>query len=147
MATEFERMLFEEELASLRELPEARRWTIERDKDVPLGITALIYSIKDPAELYLARLRWPNYFKPASLKFLSRKTGSDTDPTAWPIVRGFRPTSFDACVSYTLEGHGLHPEWSNSPSTAYPKVDRPMQYTLLRLQSEIDMYYERRWGT
>lgn len=147
MATEFERMLFEEEFASLKELPEAQRWTVERDKDVPLGITALIYPIKNPAELYLARLRWQDYFKPASLKFLCRKTGSEKDPTAWPIVRSFRPTSFDTCVSYTLEGHALHPEWSNSPSTAFPKVERPMQYALLMLQSEMDMYYERRWGT
>ena len=147
MATEFERMLFEEELVSLEELPEARRWTVERDKDVPLGITALMHSIKNPAELYLARLRWPDYFKAPSLKFLNRQTGSDRDSTAWPMVRGFRPTSFDTCVSYTLEGHTLHPEWSNSPTTAYPKVDRPMQYALLRLQGEMDMYYERRWGT
>jgi hypothetical protein len=147
MATEFESMLFEEELASLDELPEARRWTVERDKEVPLGITTLIHSIKDPTELYLARLRWPDYFKPVSLKFLSRMTGSDTDATAWPIVRGFRPTSLDTCVSYTLEGHALHPEWANSPSAAFPKIDRPMRYALLRLQSEMDMYYERRWGT
>lgn len=147
MATAFESMLFEEELASLDELPEARRWTVERDKEVPLGITTLIHSSKDPTELYLARLRWPAYFRPVSLKFLSRKTGSATDPTAWPIVRGFRPTSFDTCVSYTLEGHALHPEWSNSPSAAHPKIDRPMQYALLRLQNEMDMYYERRWGT
>ena len=145
MASDFERMLFEDELASIQLLPEASRWKVERDDAVPLGIKVLLHSIKEPAELYLARFRWTDYFKAPSLKFLNLINGSETDPTAWPRVRGFRPTTFDACVSWTSEGHGLHPEWVNSPATAYSKKDAPMQFAVLTLQFEMDSFYEGRW--
>ncbi|MGC0044133.1 hypothetical protein [Ralstonia pseudosolanacearum] len=144
MASDFELNIFEQDLVEVRALPEASRWELERDGTVPLGLTVQMYSVKDPSELYLARIRWADYFKPPSLKFLHRQTGADNDPTAWPQCRGFRPSSVDACISWTAEGHGLHPEWANSARAAYMAPEAPMQFALLTLQHELDTTYSGR---
>lgn len=144
MATELERALFERELLEVQCLPEARRWVIERDKDVPLGILSIMHSCKAPTELYKARIRWGDYFGPFSLKFLNLQTGSETDPTAWPVCPGFRPTSLDACLPITLEGHKLHPEWMSSPVNSFPTVDAPMHFALLQVQYILDTGYSNR---
>ncbi len=144
MATELEQALFEEELQMVRSLPEARRWQLERDDAVPLGLYIVMHPISKPTELYKARIRWTNYFGPFSLKFISMATGMDSDPTAWPRCFGFRPASLDACLPWTAEGHGLHPEWKNSVAHAFPKVEVPVQYALLQLQFSLDNSYEGR---
>lgn len=70
MATELEQTLFEEELQTVHDLPEASRWQLERDNTVPLGLFAVMHPISKPAELYKARIRWADYFGPFSLKFI-----------------------------------------------------------------------------
>ena len=144
MATELELALFAEEFVFVRRLPEAPRWQLERDDDVPLGLFAVMHPISHPSELYRARLRWKDYFGPFSLKFLNMKTGEDTDPQAWPRCFGFRPSSLDACLPWTAEGHGHHPEWRNSPTQCFPAVDAPMQHALLRVQLSLDNSYQGR---
>jgi hypothetical protein len=145
LASAFELLLFDEEITAVKQLPESGRWLIERDDAVPLGLRVHLSSKKEPGELYLARLRWPDYFKAPSLKFLNRDTGAESDPTAGPQVRGVRPQSLDACVSWTLEGHLAHPEWAASTATAFPQREAPVQFALLTLQQEMDVFYERRW--
>lgn len=144
MATELEKLLFEEELQAVRDLPEACRWKLERDETVPLGLIAVMHPISKPTEFYKARIRWSDYFAPFSLKFINMETGADNDPMAWPRCFGFRPGSLDACLPWTAEGHGHHPEWKNSVSKRFPKVELPMQHALLQLQSSLDNSYEGR---
>ena len=144
MATELELALFDEELVTVRCLAEASRWKLERDAACPLGLFAEMYPRSKPTELYKAHIRWTDYFGPPSLKFASFATGSETDPTAWPRCFGFRPASFDACLPWTAEGHGLHPDWKNSSKNGFPKVDAPMQFALLQIQHSLDTTYEGR---
>lgn len=144
MATDLELALFAEELLEVGRLPEVSRWQLERDDDVPLGLFAVMHPISTPTDLYRARLRWTNYFGPFSLKFINMTTGADNDPQAWPRCVGFRPSSLDACLPWTAEGHGLHPEWKNSPTQCFPAVDAPMQHALLRLQSSLDNTFQGR---
>lgn len=144
MASDLEFSLFEQELVEVRELPEASRWLLERDGSASLGLLVTMHPSGNPAELYLARIRWRSLFEPASLKFLKRDTGADNDPTAWPQCRGFRPAQLDACVSWTAEGHALHPEWASSPKAAFKAPERPVQCVLLLLQSELDASYAGR---
>ncbi len=144
MATEFDQALFEQELKEMESLPEADRWQIERDETVPLGLLVVMRPMSCPTELYKARVRWIDYFGPFSLKFINMQTGLDNDPTAWPQCFGFRPGSLDACLPWTAEGHALHPEWKNSASQSFPKVDVPMQHALLRIQSSLDNSYAGR---
>lgn len=144
MATELEQNLFEEELRTVQGLPEAGRWQLERDSSVPLGLFAVMHPISKPNELYKARIRWTDYFGPFSLKFINMQSGVDNDPTAWPRCFGFRPGSLDACLPWTAEGHGLHPDWKHSVTNAFPKVEVPLQHALLRLQLSLDGSYDGR---
>jgi hypothetical protein len=144
MATDFELALFEQQLPEVLELPAAHRWALERDSSVSLGVFLTLHPRTHPEELFRARLRWTDLFKPPSLKFIDIATGSDTNPAAWPRSFGFRPASLDACLPWTAEGHALHPEWVNSAANAYPKVDAPLQFALLNLQASLDNTYSGR---
>src|SRR5689334_17052331 len=128
MASDFEHDLFTQELAKARGLPEAERWKIERDPMVPLGLTIELWPVSAPEDRYLARLHWADYFGPPSLKFLNPVNGAENDPTAWPQCRGFRPSSLDACVSWTAEGHRLHPDWQSQERTAFKPKEAPVQF-------------------
>lgn len=143
MAAELDLALFEEELEQVRALPEANRWVLERGGQ-PLELLATMHPLRKPSDLFKARIRWPNYFGPFSLKFLNFQTGAETDPNAWPRCFGFRPSSFDACLPWTLEGHGLHPEWKSSPSNRFPQVEAPMHYALRQIQFSLDSSYQGR---
>ena len=144
MATELELALFEEELETVQRLAEATRWKLERDLACPLGLFAEMHPRSAPADMYKARIRWNNYFGPFSLKFINLTTGSDSDPNAWPRCFGFRPGSLDACIAWTAEGHGHHPEWKNSAKNRFPDVEAPMQFALFQIQSSLDNTYQGR---
>lgn len=144
MAPDFELSLFASELSQVRRLPEADRWKLDRDVTVPLGITVEMSPASAPDEKYLARLVWRDYFGPPSLKFLNLVTKAETDCTAWPQCRGFRPSSLDACVTWTAEGHQLHPDWKTADRTAFKSPEAPMQFALLTLQHEMDTTYTGR---
>ena len=146
MATDFEQALFDEEFLEVRNLPEASRWKLERDASVPLGIFVVMHPKSKPTELYRARLRWNNYFAPPSLKFVDLESEADNNPSYWPHCFGFRPGSIDACLPWTAEGHGLHPEWAKSANQSFPKIEKPMQYALLNLQHTLDNSYSGRGG-
>jgi hypothetical protein len=144
MASDFERNLFEQELAKVRGLPEAQRWKLERDNTVALGVTVELWPAGAPDDKYLARLVWADYFGPPSLKFLNLVSRAENDPTAWPMCRGFRPGSLDACVNWTAEGHRLHPDWQANERTAFKQREAPVQFALLTLQHEMDSGYTGR---
>lgn len=143
MATELEEALFAEELKAVRDLPEATRWQLERDVAVSLGLHVIMYAKRDPDQLFKARIRWDDYFGPPSLKFIDLASNVEV-PHAWPKCFGFRPSSLDACLPWTEEGHKLHPEWRNSIRNSFPKIELPMQYLLLTLQTSLDNTYEGR---
>lgn len=144
MATDFELAVFERQLQEALELPEAKRWKLERDDSVPLGLFVTMYPRSNPDEFFKARLRWSDLYGPPSLKFIDISTGGDANPKAWPKCYGFRPDSLDACVPWTEEGHKLHPEWQRSSANAFPKTDAPIQFALLNLQSSLDQTYQGR---
>lgn len=144
MATDFELALFEQQLPEVLVLPAAHRWTLERDSSVSLGVFLTLHPRTHPEEFFKARLRWTDLFKPPSLKFIDTATGSDTNPAAWPKCFGFRPSSLDACLPWTAEGHALHPEWATSAANAYPKVDAPLQFIVLNLQASLDNTFSGR---
>lgn len=144
MATELELALFKQELDAMSDVPESKRWQLERDATVPLGLHVVMHPMSNPEELYKARVHWSDYFGPFSMKFIHMQTGADNDPTAWPKCFGFRPASLDACLPWTAEGHGLHPEWKNSIANRFPIVELPMQFALLQIQLSLDTTYEGR---
>lgn len=142
MATDFEHLLFEQQFEEVLALPDADRWNLERDNTVPLGVLAVMHPLSQAKDLFKARLRWRALQRPPSLKFIDMDTGSDSNPAAWPKCLGFRPGSLDACLPWTEEGHGLHPEWTQA--NAFPKVDAPLQFALMHVQAALDNTYQGR---
>lgn len=132
-----------EDYAKVLVLAEASRWTMRLDG---LTVSVVVSSSADPSELYKAILRWVEYpGQVPSLKFADMDSGRTDLPRAWPIVRGFRPSSLDACVSWCAEGFALHPEWRADPRYRWSPHGNPLLRVLRTLQDEIDTFYGGRF--
>ena len=136
-------LAFEEDLEEAEATEDAARWLLERG--MAQEAIAQMSSKEDPQNKYQARLLWRTYPLDApSLKFRNPDTGSLSDPVAWPIVRGFRPSSLDACVNYCIEGFGLHPEWQNDARLRWRSDGNVLLKVLRILQGELDDHYSGR---
>lgn len=144
MATEYDLMLFEQHFQATLALPAARRWSLERDESVPLGILCTMHPRTAPAELYKVRLRWTDYTMPFSLKFVNTENGSESDQRAWPNIDGSRPSHFFVCAPYTKEGNDYHPEWALSLANCYKTPDEPLAFALIQIQHLLDNTYQGR---
>jgi hypothetical protein len=123
---------------------DAARWALE--KAGPLEVWASMAPAPAPAEKFQARLLWSVYPGQApSLKFRDSDTGRLDMPTAWPMVRGFRPQSLDACVNWCLKGLALHPEWKTDHRYAWDPRGNPLLKVLRILQDELDQHFQGRF--
>jgi len=143
MASELDLMLFQQHLDELPALPQVDRWTVKRGDPAALDVTVDLSSLKAPQELYRVRLRWSDYSKPPSVKFVDMTTGSETEARAWPVFDGSRPTNYFVCLPFTQEGLTHHPDWATGIN-AIPVLEDPLQYVLLNLQSLLDNTYTGR---
>lgn len=137
-------LCLEADFAEVVASPEAERWTLKLAGR--LEILATMSPRSSPNEKFQARLWWMEY--PGglpSLKFRNPATGSLADPHAWPVCPGFRPTSFDTCVNWTAEGHGLHPEWSQSAATRWNTSGNPLFRALCIVQDTLDLGFGGRF--
>jgi hypothetical protein len=76
---------------------------------------AQLHPAAGPAETFFARISWSTYpGTPPSVKFATTLAGALSDPAAWPVVAGFRPTQLDICMPFTAEGFALHPDWAST---------------------------------
>ena len=123
---------------------DADRWDLKLAN--PLEVLAGMSSAKEPNEPYQARLLWAIYPDSApSLKFRNPDSGRLDMPTAWPVVRGFRPGNLDACVNYCSEGLVTHQEWASDPNYRWDPRGNVLLKVLRILQSELDEFYEGRF--
>jgi hypothetical protein len=123
---------------------DAARWKLEMPG--PLEVLVTLSSRTAPDEMFQARLLWTKYpDDPPSLKFREPATARLDLPQAWPIIRGFRPGSLDACVSWCIEGFNLHPEWRTDPRYRWNPSGNPLLRVLRQLQEEFDDYYQGRF--
>lgn len=143
MATEFDQMLFAQHLKAALALPDAKRWGLEGDLN-SLEARCELHPRSSPNERFLARLRWSDYSKPASVKFIDPATGSDSIPRAWPNIDGSRPQNFFICAPWTKEGNDHHPEWATSEAAAYQTPEEPLVFALLQLKHLMDNTYQGR---
>lgn len=134
---------FEDDLRDTEKVQDAKRWKLERGEHQELFVT--LASAADPDNKYQVRLAWRSYPLDApSMRFRNPVTKSLAEPTAWPNVRGFRPTNLDACVNWCEEGFVAHPEWRNDPKYRWRAEGNALLRVLRILQSEMDDYYQGR---
>jgi hypothetical protein len=137
MADELSLLNLADDFVEATACPEASRWNLRGGTG--LEVRATMGSAKVPGELFEMRLLWTAYpGEPPSLKFVDPGTGRIDVPTAWPAVRGFRPTSLDACVNWCAEGFALHPEWRNDPRYRWDSRGNVLLKVLRILQEELD---------
>jgi hypothetical protein len=123
---------------------DAARWQLEKPAALEIFVSLSPASQKD--DVFQARLLWSEYPEQApSLKFRDPATGRLDLPAAWPQVRGFRPASLDACVSWCAEGFALHPEWLKDPKLRWDPRKNVLLKVIRYLQAELDEHYQGRF--
>lgn len=123
---------------------DATRWKLE--KPGALEIWATLFPATKPEESFQVRLLWEQYpERPPSLKFRDPTTGRLDLASAWPVVRGLRPSSLDACVNWCSEGFALHPEWVNDPRYRWDPRGNALLRVLRNLQAELDADFNGRF--
>jgi hypothetical protein len=94
-----------------------------------------------PSETYYARVAWSAYpYEAPSVKFSDAIAGSLAVTSAWPMIPGYRPSSFDICKPMTAEGYVLHAEWRTGPD-AWPTTGNPFLWVVETLQYDLDNNY------
>jgi hypothetical protein len=97
-----------------------------------------------PDQRYYARVAWDAYpHSPPSIKFATGIGGSLSVTSAWPLIPGYRASSFDICRPLSREGYELHPEWKQGP-TAWPTEGNPFLWVAQTLQFHLDNEYQGR---
>jgi hypothetical protein len=140
MTAEFSKLNLRDDFDDVLGTADAKRWQLSMPTD--LEVVVSLSSAAVPAEAFEARLLWNRYPDEApSLKFRDRGTGRLDMPQAWPLIRGFRPQSLDACVNWCKEGLAIHPEWRADPRFAWDKSHNPLLRVLRTLQDEFDNFY------
>ncbi len=143
MATILDGHLLDDDIEEARSASDAARWTLERGN--PLEVVVTLSPQSEQQEVYRARLMWVSYpGRWPSLKFLTADGRTD-DPRAWPACDGFRPGSFDSCVHWTSEGHGLHPEWATDARTRCPDGVNLLLECVAMLQDSLDYRHHGRF--
>lgn len=144
MSDQLSELNFQQDLEEALLADDAKRWKIERCGILEVYVT--LASIKDPDNLFQARLHWRVYpGEPPSLKFRDPETGSLSNPRAWPQARGFRPQSLDACVNWCEEGFNLHPEWRTDTNRKWNSTGNALLKVIRRLQNELDFHFTTRF--
>jgi hypothetical protein len=144
MSDELSKLNLKDDFEEAMNVSDATRWTLEIPGD--LEVLAAMSPASEPNERFQARLLWAKYpDEPPSLKFRDPATGRLDLPQTWPIARGFRPQSLDACVNWCLEGFILHPEWKADPRFRWNPNGNPLLWVLRQLQEELDDHYQGRF--
>jgi hypothetical protein len=144
MSQELSALNLHEDLEKALACDDAAQWRLK--KAGPLEVFAGISPAGHADEIFQARLLWSVYpDRPPSLKFRDPASGRLDVSTAWPQVRGFRPGSLDACVSWCEEGFAIHPEWCNDPKYRWDPRGNVLLKVLRILQDELDNYFQGRF--
>ena len=135
---------FRQDLQEALQAEDAARWRVEQAGSLEIYVS--LSPASTPGEIFQARLLWRTYSgEPPSLKFRDPATGRLDLASAWPVVPGYRPQRFDACVNYCIEGFNLHPEWRNDPSLRWNSAGNRVLWVIRRLQNELDNHYTKRF--
>lgn len=103
--------------------------------------------VSAPEDRFTVRVAWDRYPQaPPSVKFARWIGGGLTDSSAWPLITGYRPGSFDICKPFTKEAYEIHPEWRSGPERWPAEGENVFLWVALILQSDLDTAFEGRSG-
>jgi hypothetical protein len=103
-----------------------------------------LHPSSEPSEAYFVRLLWTAYpHQPPSVKFANSIGGDISDPRAWPVIEGYRASSFDICKPFTAEAFALHAEWKVGP-LAWDARGNPFLFVVQTLQNDLNLKYRGR---
>jgi hypothetical protein len=118
---------------------------LDRDAANPSIYWLTMRPLSAPDERYHARLGWTVYpYAAPSVKFADSRGGRLDVATAWPIIPGYRPQTFDICKPMCSEGFLTHPEWVEGPE-AWPTEGNPFLWVVGVLQYDLDNQYSGRF--
>jgi hypothetical protein len=144
MSDELSKLNLKDDFEEAMDVSDSARWVLEMAGE--LEVLATMSPASVPSERFQARLLWTKYpDEPPSLKFRDPSTGRLDLPQAWPLARGFRPQSLDACVNWCSEGFALHPEWRTDPQFRWNPNGNPLLWVLRQLQEELDDHSQGRF--
>jgi hypothetical protein len=144
MSDELSKLNLKDDFEEVMGVADSARWVLEMAGE--LEVLATMSPASVPNERFQARLLWTKYpDEPPSLKFRDPATGRLDLPQAWPLARGFRPQSLDACVNWCSEGFALHPEWRSDPRFRWNPNGNPLLWVLRQLQEELDDHFQGRF--
>jgi hypothetical protein len=144
MSDELSALNLADDFAEVLTTEDSKGWVLE--KPGPLEVWAKMSPASKPEEVFQLRLLWTRYPEDApSLKFRDPVTGRLDLARAWPQVPGFRPTSFDACVTYSSEGFALHAQWRDDPVYRWDPRHNPLLKVLRIVQQELDERFSGRY--
>jgi hypothetical protein len=130
------------------EFLQSRGGRLLRADDDPATWWAELRPANDRSETYFARIAWTVYPGAApSVRFATTLGGAQTDPAAWPVAPGYRPTSLDICKPFTAEGFALHPDWA-ATNQAWTGQGNPFLTVVRELQRDLNSPgYTGRYGS
>lgn len=100
-----------------------------------------------PSERFVVRVAWERYPPAApSVKFATEVNGRVDVTSAWPLIGGYRPGSFDICRPFTAEGFNTHPEWRTNAERWPADGGNPFLWVANQLQYDLDNGYQGRSG-
>lgn len=103
-----------------------------------------MHPLAAPQETFVARIAWSSYPDRApSVKFADGVEGRLDLVSAWPVVPGYRPSSFDICMPFTAEAFVVHPEWATGKE-AWRGEGNPFAWVVERLLNDMCVRYEGR---
>jgi hypothetical protein len=140
------RLALEDDEPAVRELVAEHDATLQRDSDHPEVYWLTMHPRTAPHETFVARIAWTRYPHAApSVKFADAMRGRLDVTSAWPVIRGYRPGSFDICQPFTAEGYIVHPDWVTGPE-AWPNTGNPFAWVVAQLLHDMTDRYQGRSG-
>src|SRR4051812_32853904 len=114
--------------SSTRELADEAGAQLVRDAADSSIYWLVMHPRASPGETFVARVAWSSYpHSPPSVKFADGVGGRLDVSSAWPIIPGYRPGSYDICQPFTAEGFAVHPEWVSGPD-AWVATGNPLAW-------------------
>jgi len=130
-------LALDEDEHAAREAASESGGVLERDVADRAVYWLTMHSRTDPVETYFARIAWTRYPDgPPSVKFADAVSGRLDVTSAWPMVPGYRPGSYDICQPFTAEGQAVHPEWATGPE-AWPATGNPFLWVVTQLLHDV----------